>query len=112
MERYDRQVKILSTLLLCFLSAFLLFSAFSGGEAVEWTSYVSAESEEQVILVNINTASAEELEENLEGIGPVLAKRIVDYRRLNGPFCSPEDLLNVKGIGEQKLEKIRGQIQL
>ncbi len=59
--------------------------------------------------VNINTASKEELE-SLPGIGPTLAQRIIEYREENGPFSSAEDLLNVKGIGEKKLEKIKDQI--
>lgn len=56
-------------------------------------------------LININTASAEELE-SLPGIGPVLAKRIVDYRSANGPFSTVDGLVRVSGIGEAKLAKI------
>ena len=54
------------------------------------------------LLVNINTATVQELE-TLPGIGPTLAQRIVDYRQENGPFAAPESLINVKGIGESKL---------
>jgi competence protein ComEA len=57
-------------------------------------------------LVNINSASAEELE-SLPGIGEVLAAEIIDYREQNGPFTSVDDLLNVSGIGEQRLADIR-----
>src|SRR5687767_128745 len=49
-------------------------------------------------LVNINTASAEELEA-LPCIGPVIVQRIVDYRNQNGPFQTKEDILNVSGVG-------------
>jgi competence protein ComEA len=56
-------------------------------------------------LVNINTATAEELE-TLPGIGPVCAQRIVDYRQEQGRFSSIEQLLEVKGIGSKSLEKI------
>ena len=59
--------------------------------------------------VNINTATAEQLE-NLPGIGPDLAQRILDYRNDNGPFDTINGLLNVKGIGEGKLSKLRDQI--
>lgn len=48
--------------------------------------------------VDINTASAEELDD-LPGIGPTLAERIVAYREENGPFKSPEDVTDVPGIG-------------
>jgi competence ComEA-like helix-hairpin-helix protein len=59
--------------------------------------------------VNLNTATAEQLE-TLPGIGPDLAQRILDYRTDNGPFNNINGLLNVKGIGEGKLAKLRDQI--
>ena len=52
-------------------------------------------------LVNINRATAAELE-NLPGVGPSTAQAIIDYRNSHGLFASPEDLLNVKGIGPAK----------
>ena len=57
--------------------------------------------------VNINTASVQELDEKLPGIGPTLAQRIVDYRKLHGPFAKIEDLNNVSGIGDQKYSEIK-----
>lgn len=59
--------------------------------------------------VDINTATAEELQE-LMGVGPVLAQAIVDYRAEHGPFASVDELLEVSGIGEAKLEGIRGDV--
>ena len=59
--------------------------------------------------VNINTASAETLD-TLPGISPVLAQRIVDWRAQYGAFSSVEQLTDVPGIGEAKLEKIRAMI--
>jgi competence protein ComEA len=56
--------------------------------------------------VNINAASAEELE-TLPGIGEVIAQEILDYRTANGPFASVDDLLDVSGIGEVTLVNIR-----
>lgn len=57
-------------------------------------------------MVNINRASVAELDA-LPGVGPSTAQAIVDYRTTNGPFGSPEDLLNVKGIGPAKFEALR-----
>jgi competence protein ComEA len=61
--------------------------------------------------VNINTAAADELE-NLPGVGPVLAARIIEYRDTHGPFGEVEDLLDVPGIGEAKLASMRESITL
>jgi competence protein ComEA len=60
-------------------------------------------------LININTASATELE-TLSGIGEVLSATIVEYRTQNGPFASVDDLLDVSGIGPATLEEIRDQV--
>lgn len=57
-------------------------------------------------LVNINTASAEELQ-TLSGIGPSMAQSIIDERTKNGAFASVDDLMRVSGIGEKKLAKIK-----
>ncbi len=61
--------------------------------------------------VNINTASAAELEK-LPGIGPTLAQRIVEYREKNGPFRKVEDLRKVKGIGERKFRELRERVEV
>lgn len=62
-------------------------------------------------LININTASAAELD-TLDGIGPALAQRIIDYRTANGPFASAEDINNVSGIGDKKYEAIKNSISV
>lgn len=61
--------------------------------------------------LNVNNATAEELE-SLPGIGPSLAKMIIQYREQYGQFKSIDGLKNVKGIGEKKLENIRNLISI
>jgi competence protein ComEA len=60
-------------------------------------------------LIDINTASTTELEE-LPGIGPTTAQKIVEYREQNGPFISIEDIINVSGIGPGTYERIKDLI--
>jgi competence protein ComEA len=57
-------------------------------------------------LVNLNTATLDQLE-SLPGIGPALGQRIIDYREQHGPFGSVDELLNVSGIGDKRLEDLR-----
>ena len=59
--------------------------------------------------LNINTATGEELT-TLPGIGEKLAVRIIDYREKNGSFSAVEELCNVSGIGEKRLDAIREYI--
>jgi competence protein ComEA len=61
--------------------------------------------------ININRASAKEFD-GLAGIGPVIAKRIVEYRRVNGPFMTIEDLQKVSGIGSAKFEEFKSKISV
>ena len=62
-------------------------------------------------MVNINTADEKELDK-LPGIGPAMAKRIVEYRMENGAFQAPEEIKRVKGIGDAKYEKMKDKIAL
>ncbi|WP_282022878.1 helix-hairpin-helix domain-containing protein [Priestia flexa] len=62
-------------------------------------------------VVNLNTATLEDLQ-TLNGIGPSKAQAILTYREENGPFKTVEDLLQVSGIGEKSLEKIKAEIAI
>ena len=59
----------------------------------------------------MNTASLEELQ-RIPGIGPTIARAILEYRAQKGKFSSLQDLLKVKGIGPKKLESIRNHVDL
>jgi competence protein ComEA len=61
--------------------------------------------------ININRASTSELD-SLDGIGPVIAKRIIAYRTINGPFIAVEDLLKVSGIGDAKFAQFKEKIRV
>jgi competence ComEA-like helix-hairpin-helix protein len=62
-------------------------------------------------LVNINTATSEELQ-TLPGVGPKTAEKIIQYRQANGPFQKIEDIMKVKGIAQGKFAKIKDKIRI
>ncbi|UXN37310.1 helix-hairpin-helix domain-containing protein [Avibacterium paragallinarum] len=62
--------------------------------------------------LNINTASANEIQKALVGIGAKKAEAIVEYREQHGKFIAPEQLLEVKGIGKAIFEKNKDRIDL
>ncbi len=79
----------------------------------ENTNRPDAETDQKIDpeIININTASEEELV-TLPGIGPAYAKRIVEWRIENGSFTEKEQLLEIRGIGERRLEQIKPFIEL
>lgn len=62
-------------------------------------------------VLDLNTATAAQLDD-LPGVGPATAKAIVDWRTTHGRFRSVEQLLEVRGIGEAKLEQLRGLVRV
>lgn len=64
---------------------------------------------EEPVIININTASAHQLQ-RLNGISQATADAVIEYRENNGGFKSVDEIINVKGMGEKTLEKIRGSI--
>lgn len=71
----------------------------------------AVKAEVDAVKVNVNKADAKELE-TVRGIGPMLAERIIQFRQANGPFKGIDDLVQVQGIGQAKLEKIKSQLTL
>ncbi|ASA56839.1 ComEA family DNA-binding protein [Vibrio gazogenes] len=68
--------------------------------------------ESQANIVNINSATAEELATVLSGIGLKKAQALVNYREEHGPFAQVEDVTAVKGIGMSLVERNRSRISL
>ena len=62
--------------------------------------------------VDVNTATAEQLAEALNGVGEAKAEAIVEYREANGPFEHIDELVNVRGIGMATVDKNREMIRL
>jgi competence protein ComEA len=61
--------------------------------------------------INLNSATVEQLQ-SLPGIGPTTAKSIVEYRTKAGKFNRIEEIINIKGIGEKKFQKIKDRLLL
>jgi competence protein ComEA len=59
--------------------------------------------------VNLNTATLEQLQ-TLPGIGPAMAKRVIEYRTKVGKFNKIEEIINVKGIGEKRFQRIKERL--
>ena len=99
-------VSIILGLCLVFSTVSFLFLNPRAASAAEVTT---ASKPGAVKLININTASAEELT-SLKGIGEKTAQAIVEYREKNGAFKAIEDIKNVKGIGDKKFEVFKSSI--
>ncbi|MFO7819321.1 MAG: helix-hairpin-helix domain-containing protein [Halanaerobacter sp.] len=90
------------------LNAINLALEVHDGEKIIIPSLVNSNSEEDS-KININRAKKSDLEE-ISGVGPVTAQKIVDYREKNGRFKELSSLSEVSGIGPKTLEKIEGEI--
>lgn len=112
----SRERRIFYTVLVIYLLicvGLFAFHRLSGRAAYVSASEIKSETTVQAmsdrLLININTATADELTA-LEGIGEKTAENIVEYRENNNGFLSIEELMEVSGIGEAKFEKIKDKI--
>ena len=109
LKRYRPQI-LVSILVVAFLSGGAFYAA-RGTEKAPKVVYsasledIKAESN-QPLKVNINSADLDELDE-LPGVGPSTAQKILDYRESNGLFRTVDELEEVSGIGPKTLEKIK-----
>tara|TARA_R110000772_G_scaffold262537_1_gene381623 strand:+ start:150 stop:509 length:360 start_codon:yes stop_codon:yes gene_type:complete len=101
-----KNVKTLPGVLLFLLAVLPFWQAVTADEAS------SQEMMQQPVMVNINTATADELSSMLKGIGEKRAMAIVAYREENGPFATVEQLQSVKGVGEKVLEQNRANLSV
>jgi competence protein ComEA len=81
---------------------FLFFLALS----FSFTAFSGATKKPPLKPININTANSEELQQ-VPGIGPATAEKILQMRKSYGAFKSVDDLLAIKGLGKKRLEKMR-----
>jgi competence protein ComEA len=92
---------------------FLVWLTIAGGVALaaQAAPQSGAAAAAQATLVNLNTASAAELE-GLPGVGVRTAERILEYRKKTGGFKKIEELMNVQGIGEKSFLRLKPLISV
>ena len=107
---WEKLLIALTAVLLLFCVALAWYDSF----AVPMPSYlreIAPAAPIDAYLVNLNTASPEQLRE-LPGIGETLSARIVEFREEHGAYSCIEDLSNVPGISERMVEELRGLIMV
>jgi len=114
LEKSEKWILGLTLLFVLLMLGIYFRSVLLGGDGytVRGGAFAAERAEEETPVnwqVDINNATEAQLRQ-LPGVGEVLAKRIVEYREANGPFTAAEELLNVEGIGESKLEGMKDMI--
>ena len=91
------------------LFAFAILAGCTSKEISHISSAYETEPSSSTARVNINTASETELQK-IPGIGPGLAKKIIDHRTVHGPFRRPEHILIIEGISEKRFYEFKDSI--
>ena len=108
MAKFTKEEKIiLITIVSAAIIGILINALVSYNKKIEKKPRVSSEP----IILNINTASAEQLDK-LPGIGSAYAERIIKYREENNGFKSIDEVTNVKGIGKVTFSKMKPYITI
>ncbi|SDS57462.1 ComEA family DNA-binding protein [Pseudomonas oryzae] len=102
----------LCAVLFALLSGFSLTAAAAEPASASQPAAVTAPAAVSPARVDLNSADAETLARELDGIGEAKARAIVEYRQANGAFTSVDELLEVKGIGAATLEKNRARLSV
>ncbi|MBR5542868.1 MAG: ComEA family DNA-binding protein [Oscillospiraceae bacterium] len=103
---FHERILVLSTIL--FTAFILMFSLLTVKSP---NVFLPAEKTATPYYININSATAEELD-SLDGIGPAIASKIIKYREENGDFKTITDLANVSGISTATVNKIKDYIKI
>ena len=105
-----RVQSLLAAATLCSLTALAVWFVAAGGLSGGLVHHDSPPAATARFTVNVNAAGTAELAQ-LPGLGPATAQRVVDHRRMHGPFANLEGLLDVPGIGPATLERMRPHLR-
>ena len=113
--RFDEKIVMMILVLIMFIQVILLFvkNYSRGGNLLYCEQYFTQDynNEKEHFDIDINKGNLNELVK-LEGVGPKIAEKIIEYRTQNGEFHSKDELINIKGINSKKLEVIKDKIKI
>jgi len=109
-ENNMRKSNLIITTLLALCMILSITPAFAAKSSTD-TKAAAEITSQAISKIDINSADVETLAQ-LPGIGQKTAEKIISYRKTNGQFKNIDDLLNVKGIGQKKLDKMKAFITL